>query len=232
MTKNTKVAIGAVAGGVLVIGVAGQHIKGKAPTDFGGSYTVQQICEKYSTEEKFDSDNSGKVFEIKGDIAENGDVLDVVGTILFESSVKFEEGLGNLEVKCYFDNKDDLEKLSENYSVVISGKYEKALFGELRFKECELISYNVSKPTMAETTTTTETEIITEPSAEATEAANTEPTATDEKKEIVYIAASGGGVRYHCNKYCSGMDGNVREITKEEAVAMGKTPCQSSACYG
>ncbi|MDE6579972.1 MAG: hypothetical protein K2K41_05515, partial [Ruminiclostridium sp.] len=52
------------------------------------------------------------------------------------------------------------------------------------------------------------------------------------KENVVYVAASGKGKRYHSNPNCSGMNGEVIKMTKEQAEAQGLTPCQKNTCYG
>lgn len=78
--------------------------------------------------------------------------------------------------------------------------------------------------TTKEETTTGETtaQIITQTTAAIT---------TERKANVVYIAASGNGTKYHASKTCSGMDGNVIEMSREEAEAAGYTPCQKNSCY-
>lgn len=48
----------------------------------------------------------------------------------------------------------------------------------------------------------------------------------------VYIAASGNGTKYHKSPNCSKMNGNVIEMSREEAEAAGYTPCKKNSCYG
>lgn len=52
------------------------------------------------------------------------------------------------------------------------------------------------------------------------------------KQNVIYIAASGNGKKYHSNPNCSKMNGNVIEMTKEQAEEQGYTPCQKNTCYG
>lgn len=52
------------------------------------------------------------------------------------------------------------------------------------------------------------------------------------KANTVYIAATGNGKKFHANPNCSGMAGNVIEMTKDQAYAAGYTPCQKNTCYG
>lgn len=70
--------------------------------------------------------------------------------------------------------------------------------------------------------------------APATATAAPEPVATQApvKENYVYVAASGNGARYHSNPNCSGMNGEVIKMTKEQAEAQGLTPCQKKKCYG
>lgn len=76
--------------------------------------------------------------------------------------------------------------------------------------------------------------------SQKTESSSTTPprsssttTSTPQRKpSIVYIAASGNGSKYHKSSKCSRMNGNVIEMTKEEAEATGYTPCKKKSCYG
>lgn len=52
------------------------------------------------------------------------------------------------------------------------------------------------------------------------------------KPSVVYIAASGNGTKFHKSPNCSKMNGNVIEMTREEAEAAGYTPCKKNSCYG
>lgn len=60
----------------------------------------------------------------------------------------------------------------------------------------------------------------------------TTPSTPQYKPSVVYIAASGSGSKYHRSSRCSGMNGNVIEMTREEAEAAGYSPCKKSSCYG
>lgn len=57
-------------------------------------------------------------------------------------------------------------------------------------------------------------------------------TAEPPKTNIVYIAATGNGTKYHIDPNCSKMNGNVIELTKDEAEAAGYSPCGQKRCYG
>lgn len=52
------------------------------------------------------------------------------------------------------------------------------------------------------------------------------------KPSVVYIAASGKGSKYHKSSKCSGMNGNVIAMTREEAISKGYTACKKNSCYG
>ena len=52
------------------------------------------------------------------------------------------------------------------------------------------------------------------------------------KPNTVYIAASGNGTKYHKSKNCSQMNGNVIEMTREQAETAGYTACKKNSCYG
>lgn len=80
---------------------------------------------------------------------------------------------------------------------------------------------------VVDNTTTTEpsTPVVEEPSTPAVEQPSTpsEPT-----EEMVYIAGSGEGTKYHSNPNCSNMS-NPIEIPLSEAIADGYEPCKR--CY-
>ena len=47
----------------------------------------------------------------------------------------------------------------------------------------------------------------------------------EDPNQTVYVAASGEGTKYHTNPECSGMSGNVTEMTRSQAEAEGYTKC-------
>lgn len=51
------------------------------------------------------------------------------------------------------------------------------------------------------------------------------------RANVVYIAASGNGKKYHKVSSCSNMKGTI-EMTVSEAEAAGYTPCKKKSCYG
>lgn len=83
-----------------------------------------------------------------------------------------------------------------------------------------------SEPPQSSTETTPQSS---EPPAE-TPQSSTVSNAEPSKSNVVYIAASGDGKKYHKSPYCSGMDGNVIEMTREEAEANGYTVCKKNSC--
>ena len=86
----------------------------------------------------------------------------------------------------------------------------------------------VATTTTTAVTTTTATTTVTTP----TQTISTTASASHTTLGVVYIAASGNGKKYHISKNCSGMNGDVIEMTREEAEAAGYTPCQKNSCYG
>ncbi len=54
----------------------------------------------------------------------------------------------------------------------------------------------------------------------------------EDPNQAVYVAAGGEGKKYHSNPNCSGMDGNVITMTREEAEAEGYVKCSKSGCMG
>lgn len=50
-------------------------------------------------------------------------------------------------------------------------------------------------------------------------------------EEMVWIASTGDGTRYHKHSSCSSMD-NPIQIPLSEALARGYTACQKNSCYG
>lgn len=101
-----------------------------------------------------------------------------------------------------------------------------------------------STPTNEPTSTDPEQSSTTESKPQSTESAENpvqstvetsvpiENSTTASNKNVVYIAASGNGTKYHKISSCSGMDGNVIEMTREEAEAAGYGACQKKSCYG
>lgn len=73
-------------------------------------------------------------------------------------------------------------------------------------------------------------EAITE--AETEEITQAPIVSTASKTDVVYIAVSGNGQKYHSHPNCSGMNGDVIEMTKEKAIAQGYEPCGRACCYG
>lgn len=84
-----------------------------------------------------------------------------------------------------------------------------------------------SVPSVPESTQT-ESSVTTPPQSSST----TTPSTPQYKPSVVYIAASGNGSKYHRSSRCSGMNGNVIEMTREEAEAAGYSPCKKNSCYG
>ena len=86
-----------------------------------------------------------------------------------------------------------------------------------------------SAPSVPEATQTESTSTITTPPQSSS---TTMPSTPQIKPSVVYIAASGNGTKYHKSPNCSKMNGNVIEMTREEAEAAGYTPCKKNSCYG
>lgn len=80
-------------------------------------------------------------------------------------------------------------------------------------------------------TSTAETTVSTTTVSTTATTTPTTPVETPQSRGV-YIAASGKGKKYHRSAYCSGMDGNVIEMSVEDAEAAGYTPCKKSSCYG
>ncbi len=108
----------------------------------------------------------------------------------------------------YTDN-GDIEPLDNSRLVVPAPEY----------------SSSISSTSISTTSSTTES--IPNKSTSST----TSPI-TQNKSNVVYIAATGNGTKYHRSKNCSKMNGNVIEMTVEEARSKGYTPCKKSSCYG
>lgn len=95
--------------------------------------------------------------------------------------------------------------------------------------ESEVIVYTTTAATTPETTSATTAATT----AETTIAAPAETTAdttlaTVPNEQIVYVAKSGEGSKYHRIQDCGNME-SVRELTISEAEALGYTPCKR--CY-
>ncbi len=88
----------------------------------------------------------------------------------------------------------------------------------------ELSASSVPEPTQTESSSTT--------TAPPQTSSTTTLSAPQRKPSVVYIAASGNGTKYHRSPDCSKMNGNVIEMTREEAEAAGYSPCKKNSCYG
>lgn len=86
-----------------------------------------------------------------------------------------------------------------------------------------------SAPSVPEATQTESTSTVT---ATPQSSSTTTLSTPQIKPSVVYIAASGNGTKYHKSPNCSKMNGNVIEMTREEAEAAGYTPCKKNSCYG
>lgn len=140
--------------------------------------------------------------------------------------------LGGIGALTDTDKPDSILELGTTTSAIIEEITEKT-DTEATIEEITTTTEKTTTPTIAETTpatTTTDPEIEAITPAPET-SATTEAMTTTEKKQVVYIAASGDGKKYHAIKTCSGMDGNVIEMSREEAEAAGYTPCQKNSCY-
>lgn len=83
-----------------------------------------------------------------------------------------------------------------------------------------------SIPSTPSTTTSTTTSTL------PNNVSSTVPSTPQYIPSVVYIAATGNGKKYHKDPNCSKMNGNVIEMTRDEAEAAGYSPCQKSKCYG
>lgn len=99
-------------------------------------------------------------------------------------------------------------------------------------------SSDISKPESSdrESSNSSSSESIVEsqqPSTESVPQTTATPPATESPKaDVVYIAATGNGIKYHRDPNCSKMNGDVIEMTRDEAEAAGYSPCQKNSCYG
>lgn len=115
-----------------------------------------------------------------------------------------------------------MKQVPDGATASIKGKFTKLVYNTLYFEDCEVMSFEKAKQTTSAVPEKT--------SAPVTEAEPIQTTASKVSAlDYVYIAASGNGTKYHNNRYCSGMDGNVVEIFKEEAKSSGYTAC--GRCY-
>lgn len=90
--------------------------------------------------------------------------------------------------------------------------------------EVESSAPSVPEPTQTESSST----VTTPPQSSSTTTSST----PQYRQSVVYIAASGNGSKYHKSSKCSGMNGDVIEMTREEAEATGYSPCKKNSCYG
>lgn len=95
--------------------------------------------------------------------------------------------------------------------------------------EPETSEIESSAPSVPESTQTESSSTVTAPPQSSS---TTTPSTLQPKPSVVYIAASGNGSKYHKSSKCSGMNGDVIEMTREEAEAAGYSPCKKNSCYG
>lgn len=115
--------------------------------------------------------------------------------------------------KVYFTSADILEAAASTAATIFTS-------------ETTTIANVITTP--AETAAATSASVTT--TTTVTTATTTTPAPDISYSNVVYIAASGKGKKYHNNPKCSNMKGNVASISIENAVARGYTPCKK--CYG
>lgn len=204
MTKKNKTILG-VVGGVLVIGGIGAATGVGDEKNNSSAYISSSVVESSVTSVQ-STDNSLALSSsayISSSIEESS-VTSVQSTDI--SSVLSSSATSQPEIS---DLENPNSSTGEPVSSVSSAEPPQA-----------------SIPSTPSTTTSTTTSTL------PNNVSTTVPSTPQYKPSVVYIAATGNGKKYHKDPNCSQMNGNVIEMTRDEAEAAGYSPCQKSKCYG
>jgi len=123
----------------------------------------------------------------------------------------------------------ELNKEPDNPPAESSNSVDMPTTESTTISELETNEDESSAPSIPDSMQTESSSTIT-PSTQSS--STTTPSTPQRKPSVVYIAASGNGSKYHRSSRCSGMNGNVIEMTREEAEAAGYSPCKKNSCYG
>lgn len=181
-------------------------------------YTPSDINESSYITTCYSLNDSGKGQDgLQGQI---GVVYEMKNNICLHANIRFGLPRTFSESNGYFI-KEYPPDISTNNSETTST--ESTVKNEPETSEIESSAPNIQESTQIESNST-----VTVPPQSSSTTAST----PQRKPSAVYIAASGNGVKYHKSPNCSKMNGNVIEMTREEAEAAGYTPCKKNSCYG
>lgn len=138
------------------------------------------------------------------------------------ADVESDTNLDSAEIatsKVYFTSADILEAAASTAATIFTS--ETTTIANVITTPAETAAATSASVTATTTVTTATTTVTT---------TTTTPAPDISYSNVVYIAASGKGKKYHNNPKCSNMKGNVASLSIENAVARGYTPCKK--CYG
>lgn len=158
----------------------------------------------------------------------------------------FQNGIecNNIAIDCDdIDYGTHLNDVLPGYSYIVSVGYHISDMSDVEIKVTDLFGKKIylaetikltgNKPSSVESPqSSTESNQTPTPAPQSSKPpVETSPSGTNPpKSNIVYIAASGNGTKYHRSEYCSGMDGDVIAMTREEALSAGYTACKKNSC--
>ena len=152
MTNKTKIIIGSTVGGVVLLGGVGalsqnnNNNSTSYPEDH--IYTIDEICSRADTEQNFGNKHSDEVFTISGIVDHTS-----YKSVYFESNID-KSSYSKYKLECEFDDQEEIETLSEDDTVTISGKLYHLILSEITLKDCTLVSVDKSKDTSEDTSNT------------------------------------------------------------------------------
>lgn len=196
----------------------------KAESQQSEKISLIDLCNRCASNSDFEEQYQNKYFEFK--VTAYFDKYEIKNKQeKFSCSVKFNEK-HNYELICKFTSEETMKQVPDGATASIKGKFTKLVYNTLYFEDCEVLSFEKAEQNTSAVPETTAPETTSPPVIES-------PVQTTASRETpidyVYIAASGNGAKYHKNRNCSGMNGNVIEISKEDAKSAGYSAC--GRCY-
>lgn len=167
-----------------------------------------------------------KYIEVAGTVTYVGYNLLYIGDLL-------EDGIS---IHCQFSEASGAEGVECGDIIKVQGKCTSCYASTMSISECILIETTPAtqgtEPPTTNSTSESKTSQITTANTTATTSKTTQSTTISSTtkttaKEMVWIPTN-GGEKYHTHSSCSKME-NPKQVTKEEAVRQGFTPC--GRCY-
>lgn len=207
MKKKTWIIIGSVVAGIGLIGsLAGNPSEENKEIAASGDVAYYAAMDDAERKEQCED----KYIEVAGTVTYAGYNLIYIGDSL-------EDGIS---IHCQFSEASDAEGLARGDTVKVQGKCTNCYSSIMSISECILIETTPATQGTENTNTSTTTN-------STTSSSTTKRTTNTTAKEMVWIPTN-GGEKYHRHSGCSKMK-NPKQITKEEAIRQGFTPC--GLCY-